>query len=121
LAQKIVGFALADMARLPPSIIPTKNVLANNLVCQLGQHQLCNCLALQRKSPAFYWHILLLVLRFLWLLHTTSCNKGIQQTCAQFFSALVVLLSRKIIHGTKPVNGKMVEKSFLFIASQFFQ
>jgi hypothetical protein len=41
IVQKIVGLVPADMARLPPSIIPTKIFLVrNNLVRQLGLHLL---------------------------------------------------------------------------------
>jgi hypothetical protein len=37
IGRKIVGLAPADMARLPPSIIPTKIFsVVNNLVFQLG-------------------------------------------------------------------------------------
>jgi hypothetical protein len=41
ICPKIVGLAPAGMARLPPSIIPTKIFLVVNiLVCKLGLHLL---------------------------------------------------------------------------------
>jgi hypothetical protein len=67
IGPKITGLDPADMARLHPSILPTKIFLVvNNLVRQLGLRLLQTCLALQGKSSIFYSYILLLVHIFLW-------------------------------------------------------
>jgi hypothetical protein len=69
IGPKIVGFATANMARLPPSITK-KKIIVNNLVCQLGLHLLWT-------RPALRTRKILLVLRFLWPTHTcfTNCRR----------------------------------------------
>jgi Rieske Fe-S protein len=54
IGPKIVGLAPADTAKLHPSII-TKNSNKQPMyvVCQLCQHLLCTCLALQGTSSVF--------------------------------------------------------------------
>jgi hypothetical protein len=64
IGPKIVGLAPADMAKLPPSIIPTQFFVVNNLVCQLGLHLLCTCLSLQGISSDFISTFSFLILDF---------------------------------------------------------
>jgi hypothetical protein len=71
IAWKFTGLAPADTARLPHFLITKIVLVVNDLVCQLGLHQLWTCLALlcQGNRPFFTKHSpsLYIVLRFLWL------------------------------------------------------
>jgi hypothetical protein len=75
--QKFMGFAPADMARLPHLINTKKLLVVNGLVRQLGQH-LCTLYlpCFTREIVHFWLDILLLCSSKISLLHTYPCPRS---------------------------------------------